>query len=325
MEEPVRAVSPMPDAPSLQTSRNPHVWWALFAFGLIVRLLVLIAVVDLPTTIVDEQHYARIAMSVMSGDGFGWGPGSPTWIRPPLYPGALAAVWTAIGGVNLQIVRALQIALAGLTAVIVYWLGTRAFDARVGRLAALIFWLYPSFIFFNTFDPHRNALHPAARGIRATGSDPGEESKTRHRVGVRCHPRHGRSHAQCALAPTGRVLPSARAPAPQDARTRRSAGTGVRRLRVCSRALGHSEHETPGRHDRSRHNGRTQPANGQLRAYAGRSHVGRRRAAGVAELGLRPASGISRPFLYRRPEDKWAQKKAFGTCSPTRALPCGGP
>ena len=139
----------MADAASRQTSRRAYIWWALFALGLVVRLLVLIAVVDLPTTIMDEQHYARIATSVMAGDGFAWGPGSPTSIRPPLYPGTLAALWTVFGAGNLQVVRALQIVLAGLTAVLLYWLGTRAFDERVGRFAAAAFWLYPSFIFFN--------------------------------------------------------------------------------------------------------------------------------------------------------------------------------
>src|SRR5205085_1316245 len=101
------------------------------------------------TRIVDEQQYRQIAINILNGFGFGWGPGQLTSIRPPLYPGLLAAVWAVAGSVNLQVVRMLQIVMALATTGIVYQLGARVFSASTGRYAAAVCWLYPSLVFFN--------------------------------------------------------------------------------------------------------------------------------------------------------------------------------
>ena len=81
------------------------------------------------TGIVDEQHYAQLASSLRAGDGFAWGPGQPTSLRPPLYPALLAAVWTVAGDGNLQAVRFVQILLALATTGLVFLLGRRVFGA----------------------------------------------------------------------------------------------------------------------------------------------------------------------------------------------------
>lgn len=119
-----------------------------FVIGLAVRLAILAASGGLGTRITDEQQYAQIAQNVVAGHGFAWGPGQPTSIRPPLYPALLAGIW-AVSPDNLQAVRAVQIVLALATAVLVYFLGSRAYNPTVGAWAAAICWLYPSFIFFN--------------------------------------------------------------------------------------------------------------------------------------------------------------------------------
>jgi 4-amino-4-deoxy-L-arabinose transferase-like glycosyltransferase len=124
-------------------------FWILIAAGLAVRLVVLARTGALGTEIVDEQHYVRLATSLLTGDGFAWGPGAPTSLRPPLYPALLAAVWNVAGVGNLQIMRAAQIALAVATAYAVYRLAATVYDARVGRLAAVAVWLYPSLTLFN--------------------------------------------------------------------------------------------------------------------------------------------------------------------------------
>ena len=310
MEEPVRAVSPMPDAPSLQTFRRAYLWWALFALGLVIRLVVLIAVVDLPATIMDEQHYARIAMSVMAGDGFAWGPGSPTSIRPPLYPGALAALWTAVGGVNLQIVRALQIALAGLTALLLHWLGTRAFDARVGCLAALAFWLYPSLIFFNLLILTETlfTLLLMAFVLLAVAR---AESAARRCVALRRYPRPGRSDAQRALAGPAGAVPAARCCwfARRAARFAR-ARSRLRRLRARRRALGHPQHQAPRRRHDRRHDGWDEPADGQLRAHPGRSDVGCGGARGEQNWSYALQQEYPGRDFTEGEKEKWAQRKA---------------
>jgi 4-amino-4-deoxy-L-arabinose transferase-like glycosyltransferase len=122
--------------------------WAL-ALGLGLRLVVLWQTSALGTHIIDEQHYRTIAENMLAGHGFGWGPGALTSIRPPLYPGLLAAVWGLFGAGNLQAVRVLQIAMALALSAVVYALGARVYNRPVGRVAAGIVWLYPSFIFFN--------------------------------------------------------------------------------------------------------------------------------------------------------------------------------
>jgi 4-amino-4-deoxy-L-arabinose transferase-like glycosyltransferase len=122
--------------------------WAL-AVGFIVRVVVLWQTSTLDARIGDERQYSQIAHSILAGDGFGWGPGQLTSIRPPLYPGLLAVVWSLTGSQNLQAIRILQVLIALATAGVVYLLGVRIYDSRTGRVAAAVCWLYPSFMFFN--------------------------------------------------------------------------------------------------------------------------------------------------------------------------------
>ena len=117
--------------------------------GLLIRLAILSQTSGLGTKIVDEQQYSQIARSIVAGHGFAWGPGAPTSIRPPLYPAMLAGIWSVAGSESLQAVRVVQILLALATTALVYLLGARLYDPRVGRWAAAVCWLYPSLIFFN--------------------------------------------------------------------------------------------------------------------------------------------------------------------------------
>ena len=119
-----------------------------FVIGLVIRLVILADTAGLGTKIMDEQQYSQIAQSLVAGDGFSWGPGEPTSIRPPLYPALLAGVW-AISPNNLQAVRVIQILLGLATTVFVYLLGSRVYNPTVGAWAAAACWLYPSLIFFN--------------------------------------------------------------------------------------------------------------------------------------------------------------------------------
>jgi 4-amino-4-deoxy-L-arabinose transferase-like glycosyltransferase len=121
----------------------------VFVLGLVLRIGILTQTSALGTPIMDEQQYSQIARTVVAGNGYGWDSHAPTSIRPPLYPGLLALTWTVFGAGNLQAVRVIQIVLSGLTAALVYLIGASVWGVRVGRLAAAIFWLYPSFIFYD--------------------------------------------------------------------------------------------------------------------------------------------------------------------------------
>jgi 4-amino-4-deoxy-L-arabinose transferase-like glycosyltransferase len=119
------------------------------ALGLIVRLAVFWHTPALGPQIEDEQHYVQIAENIVAGNGFARIQGQPTSIRPPLYPGLVAGIFAVAGPGSLQAVRFVQILLALATAALVYALGRRVFTPAVGRYAAALFFLYPSYIFFN--------------------------------------------------------------------------------------------------------------------------------------------------------------------------------
>lgn len=117
--------------------------------GLAVRVGVLRQTSELAPKIFDEHHYSELATSLADGKGFSWATGEPTSLRPPLYPAMVAAIWTATGTRDYQVVRLVQILLSAVTAALVLELGRRAFNARVGVVAAAVTWLYPDLIFLN--------------------------------------------------------------------------------------------------------------------------------------------------------------------------------
>ena len=119
------------------------------ALGLLVRLAIFWHTSALGPEIEDEQHYIQLAGNIVDGHGFARAPGQPTSIRPPLYPAVVASLFAIAGPGNLQAVRFVQILLALATAALIYLLGTRVFTPAVGRYAAAVFFLYPSYVFFN--------------------------------------------------------------------------------------------------------------------------------------------------------------------------------
>jgi 4-amino-4-deoxy-L-arabinose transferase-like glycosyltransferase len=122
---------------------------AAIVIGLVVRLGILAFTGSLGTRIVDEQHYTKLAANLAAGDGFGWREGQLTSIRPPLFPALVGGVWGITGPGHFQIIRILNVLFWAICCWLVFKLGARVFSADVGRYAAAICWLYPSFVFFN--------------------------------------------------------------------------------------------------------------------------------------------------------------------------------
>jgi 4-amino-4-deoxy-L-arabinose transferase-like glycosyltransferase len=137
---------------ALPTNPGPPRWafWLIFALGLAIRLALLNGTRETALQIEDERHYHQLAASVVRGDGYGFDAGRPTSIRPPLYPALLAGLYAVGGEGNFQLARAVQIILSALNVAVLYRLGSRVFDRRVGALAALAFWLYPSFMAYDS-------------------------------------------------------------------------------------------------------------------------------------------------------------------------------
>jgi 4-amino-4-deoxy-L-arabinose transferase-like glycosyltransferase len=133
-------------------STGDRVFWSILLAGLAIRLVILTQTGSLGLKIGDERDYFRLAENILAGNGFAWGPGVPTSMRPPLYPGFLAVVWSVsriFDAAPFQLVRFLQIVLAAATAFSVYQIGVRVYNVRVARLATVAYWFYPSLMFFN--------------------------------------------------------------------------------------------------------------------------------------------------------------------------------
>lgn len=134
-------------AKQLWTQHSTLMW--ILAGGLAIRVIFLVNTANAELKIVDEQHYFQLASSLFSGLGFGWGADRLTSIRPPLYPGFLALVWTIVGEKSLFVIRGIQVLLSLLNVILLYQLGQRIFSKRIALVAAAIFCFYPSIVAFN--------------------------------------------------------------------------------------------------------------------------------------------------------------------------------
>lgn len=119
--------------------------------ALLLRLLFLVYFWNKPLKIVDEIHYQTIAENILNHHEFALKTGHPTSMRPLLYPAFLSAVHFFTGGVHMNAVRIVQIVLSLGIVWMVYLLGQKIFDKKTGLLAAFLFAVYPSFLFFTHF------------------------------------------------------------------------------------------------------------------------------------------------------------------------------
>jgi 4-amino-4-deoxy-L-arabinose transferase-like glycosyltransferase len=129
--------------------RGPHPLFLIIALGFLIRLLLLYTTRDMSLMIVDEQHYYALALNLLQGHGFAWGPGLPTSIRPPLYSFVIALIWMMTGTQSVLLVRGIQILLSLANVLILYRLGLLLFNRRVALLAAAGCCFYPSLLAFN--------------------------------------------------------------------------------------------------------------------------------------------------------------------------------
>jgi len=123
---------------------------AVLATGLCLRLSLLATTASLEAHIADEQHYLTLARSLVEGRGFSFASG-PTSLRPPAYPGMVAAVWTLLGHESLQAVRTVQAVLGVLTGLLAYRVGRDVFDEMTGVWAAALTTFYPALVVSQMF------------------------------------------------------------------------------------------------------------------------------------------------------------------------------
>lgn len=114
--------------------------------GLLLRLGIAAWLHGEPLHIADEQDYDAIAGNLVERGEYAIVPGSPTSIRPPLFPAIVAGLYKMAGTHNFTVVRIVNALLGSATAFVIFLLARRLYDARVGLIAAAICAFYPSLI-----------------------------------------------------------------------------------------------------------------------------------------------------------------------------------
>ncbi|MCU0236102.1 MAG: tetratricopeptide repeat protein [Acidobacteria bacterium] len=118
----------------------------LLAIALAVRVLYLYQIAPNPyfhNPIIDAQTYDEMAVAIAAGQE----PIPAPFFQPPLYPYFLGLLY-ALFGRDLLLVRLVQMALGTANVWLLYLLGGRLFDRRVGFAAALAFAMYGTMLFY---------------------------------------------------------------------------------------------------------------------------------------------------------------------------------
>lgn len=120
------------------------------ALALLVRIIYVLQIDASPLfafPAVDGKTYILHAESLAAGNWLGYGQG-PFW-QPPLYPYLLGLIKSSAPDSIFYAIRWLQALFGALTCGLIYLLGARWHDARVGFFAALAACFYGPLIFFD--------------------------------------------------------------------------------------------------------------------------------------------------------------------------------
>jgi tetratricopeptide (TPR) repeat protein len=93
---------------------------------------------------VDELWHLNWAREILTGPFWG----SEAYFRGPLYPYLLAFIWKISGG-SILWARIIQLIIPSISAVIVYLLGAKTFNRKIGVFAGLGFAAYGTMIFYD--------------------------------------------------------------------------------------------------------------------------------------------------------------------------------
>jgi len=118
----------------------------LFIFALLVRFIYLNQIKSSPlfdVPLLDAQYHDQWAQTILKGQDFEKG----VFFRAPLYPYFLALVYKIFGH-SFYMARLIQFIIGSLSCVLVYLIGKKIFNPRVGRIAGVIASLYGILIYF---------------------------------------------------------------------------------------------------------------------------------------------------------------------------------
>ncbi|UCD83580.1 MAG: tetratricopeptide repeat protein [Deltaproteobacteria bacterium] len=125
---------------------EPYLLIGLFLLALVLRMIYLAEIRDNPffeNLILDPLAYDTWAQQISKGDWIG----SKIFYQSPLYPYFLAIIYRIFGH-NLFAVRVIQFIIGSLNCILIYLIGKKAFNPRVGLLAALMAVFYKVFFFY---------------------------------------------------------------------------------------------------------------------------------------------------------------------------------
>jgi 4-amino-4-deoxy-L-arabinose transferase-like glycosyltransferase len=133
--------------------RLPPRAWALLAVALVVRLAVVAATFDVPTTL-DPADFSRNGWSIAQGHGIPPSNRAPAGthsaFRPPAFPLFLGAVYGGVGRESPAIARLVQALLGTLSVGLIGLIAARIWGRRVGMLALGIAALAPPLVILST-------------------------------------------------------------------------------------------------------------------------------------------------------------------------------
>jgi len=120
--------------------KTKKIFFFIFGISLLLRLLYVIPLspLNLPS---DSGEWSSLASGILAGKGFG-----ASW-RAPVYVFFLAFIY-GIFGYSVLAVRIIQALVSAFNAFLIFSIGKKIFNRKVGFLAGLIFAFYPYFIFF---------------------------------------------------------------------------------------------------------------------------------------------------------------------------------
>jgi 4-amino-4-deoxy-L-arabinose transferase-like glycosyltransferase len=102
----------------------------------------------------DQYTYIDLAKSILAGRGYSMPynifvatANQPTAIQPPVYPLALAAIFS-IFGESYTMVRVIQALLGAATCVVVYFIAKKLLGAATARVTAILLCVYPLLVMY---------------------------------------------------------------------------------------------------------------------------------------------------------------------------------
>ena len=121
----------------------------IFALAFAVRLIILLQLADnypgFDEPMVDSEWHLSWARGIAAGDWLG----TTVFFRAPLYPYFLAGIITVFGD-SMWAIRIIQALLGSLSAVLVYLLGRRVFNQKIGTASGVIWALWATSIYYES-------------------------------------------------------------------------------------------------------------------------------------------------------------------------------